>query len=318
MVVPVLIFGIVNLGCVAISKEKYGVTLPLTLMISSFIVYASQWAFSSFRPGYLIIVAMAIFSLILTIVKRNDKTFQSDIKSSGLLTYLMVCLVFLFIDLGRYVTSWDEVMTWSKMVKEMMRIDSFYSAETSLFWGHKEYPPIVPIFEMIWCKFSGGFSESGETMALHVLMLSFISPWMVDTLRFKSDNFKTKIIVSLSTILIAVTVLINIDGEGIFSTLYLDMLLAVVFAFSLALVFFRKNMNQSFNAITLIVTLSFLVMIKQIGFIFAGLSWMYYAYDVLKEHIDFRKANQETNGDDKSRQRLSTWGGVLPFIANRC
>ena len=78
----------------------------------------------------------------------------------------------LIIDYGRHFTHWDELMHWGKMTQEMLRLDKFYTDPASELLVHKYYPPGVPIFEMLWCRMSGGWSEAGQTMSLHFLIFS--------------------------------------------------------------------------------------------------------------------------------------------------
>ena len=71
-------------------------------------------------------------------------------------------------------SNWDEFSHWGKMVKEMFRLDSFYSTKLSNLMVHKDYPPIIQIYELLWVKLSNSYSETILIKSIHFLELSLL------------------------------------------------------------------------------------------------------------------------------------------------
>ena len=100
----------------------------------------------------------------VTLSGDNEITFFSN----GFYAFILVYIVFLFLDAGRSFSKWDDLMHWGKMVKEMFRIDRFYS-ESNLLQIHKDYPPFMQLFEYVWCRFGGG-TESLKQLFLRIFL----------------------------------------------------------------------------------------------------------------------------------------------------
>lgn len=120
----------------------------------------SQACFKTFNVGYYSLVIMSYFSAGFLVIKRKDLKFIKRFFSNGFWGYIIIFFMALIIDYGRHFTHWDELMHWGKMTQEMLRLDKFYTDPASELLVHKYYPPGVPIFEMLWCRMSGGVVRS--------------------------------------------------------------------------------------------------------------------------------------------------------------
>ncbi len=281
ILIPFLIFFLLNTLGVYLSRRKFGVILPMILMISSAILYLSQIFFKTFNFGFYGIVVLASLAIVLMIIKRNDQSFIKNLFSNGFYSYLVICFVVVIVDYGRYFTNWDEFSHWGKMVKELIRLNNFYTVPESSLLVHKEYPAFIAIFEMLWCKLIGGFSECGTTMALHFLMYSFLVPWIIDKFEGIGENWIDKLFVSLLILLILSIVLLNIDGESIFSTIYVDVFVAVIYAYAIMLIIDGNLFHARLDYAALLLTMSCMVMVKQICLAFVGLTWFFYMLEIL-------------------------------------
>lgn len=174
--IPFVILALTNCWVVFWNKKSFGISLPATLTGTVLLAYFSQLLFHTFNIGIYVCIAVAVSAVILLILKRKDRDFISRCFSEGFFVFLAICLFFLVMDYGRWLSEWDEYSHWGKMVKEMFRLDRFYSEPQSNLLVHKDYPPFAVIFEMLWCRFSGGYSAGGATMALHILGFSMVLP----------------------------------------------------------------------------------------------------------------------------------------------
>ena len=92
---------------------------------------------------------------------KNDRKQNAElIFSIGLISFISIYVLYIILDYKRRFTTFDEWYHWGMMVKESLRLDKFYSVAESNLHIHKDYPPFISILEVIFCKFSGGYSES--------------------------------------------------------------------------------------------------------------------------------------------------------------
>ena len=65
--------------------------------------------------------------------------------------FILFFFIFLF-DYNRGFTHWDEMSHWGPMVKENLRLNQLYSTAESKLQAHKDYPPMIALFETAWCR----------------------------------------------------------------------------------------------------------------------------------------------------------------------
>ncbi len=284
-----------NVWFVFAGNKKFGETLPVTLMTSVFILFMSQACFKTFNVGYYSLVIMSYFSAGFLVIKRKDLKFIKRFFSNGFWGYIIIFFMALIIDYGRHFTHWDELMHWGKMTQEMLRLDKFYTDPASELLVHKYYPPGVPIFEMLWCRMSGGWSEAGQTMSLHFLIFSFMIPWLIEKVNFVEKRI-CKLLNSWIIFLILIMIPLNMDGEGIFSTTYLDIFVSVLFAYGIALAFDKEFVHTKFGYNALLMTMAMTIMTKQICVAFVGLTWFAYTINEFVDddlHWDFKEPEKK-------------------------
>jgi hypothetical protein len=178
-------------------------------------------------------------------------------------------------------------MHWGSMVKEMLRLDKFYTEEASTLIYHKDYPPFISLFEMSWCSFAGKYSEMNVTVALHMLIASFAITPVIELLDFNKKNIIKAILISLFIIV----VILFTDVAHIFSSIYLDLLLSIMFAYCIYIIMTEKMSFYSYIAILL--SCITMMMSKQVGIAFLGIVLFVFLAKTI--FIDFKE-----NKDKKS------------------
>ena len=201
--IPFVILALTNCWVVFWNKKSFGISLPATLTGTVLLTYFSQLLFHTFNIGIYVCLAAAVSAVILLILRRKDRDFISRCFSEGFFVFLAICLFFLVMDYGRWLSEWDEYSHWGKMVKEMFRLDRFYSEPQSNLLVHKDYPPFAVIFEMLWCRFSGGYSAGGATMALHILGFSMVLPLALEQLNGETKTDRLQKFISKLAIVAA-------------------------------------------------------------------------------------------------------------------
>lgn len=305
VLIPLTIIILLNIFTVTLSNKNFGKCLPITQCVIITTLFLSQLLSSTFTLGYFLIILLTIASIIITLLKW--KKIKPNVISVGFIMFIAIAVFFGIIDYGRTFSDVDEFWHWGMMVKEMLRLDSFYCASDSHMIIHKDYPPFPALYEMFWCTLSGGYSESISTFALHLLSFSFLlCPFIEDLPSFRLDIFsensnnffyKAKNIMKISASAFIIILLFGLtialcDGSHSFNKILTDIPLAIFFSYSLYNAYFGNITNTKFDYISLLATLIMLTMTKQIGFELSLITVMSYAlitfYCNLNDNINLK------------------------------
>lgn len=293
IMIPFVILALTNCWVVFWNKKSFGISLPATLTGTVLLTYFSQLLFHTFNIGIYVCLAAAVSAVILLILRRKDCDFISRCFSEGFFVFLAICLFFLVMDYGRWLSEWDEYSHWGKMVKEMFRLDRFYSEPQSDLLVHKDYPPFAVIFEMLWCRFSGGYSAGGATMALHILGFSMVLPLALEQLNGEKKTGRLQKFISKLAIVAAFLLLIFNFNHVQPMTIYLDLFLPLFYV-SLILMAADRELRRSGFGVTMILLGQFgLIITKQMGLAFVLLVWFFYTMLEALELSSEGKVSQE-------------------------
>lgn len=291
--IPFVILALTNCWVVFWNKKSFGISLPATLTGTVLLTYFSQLLFHTFNIGIYMCLVAAVSAVILLILRRKDRDFISRCFSEGFFVFLAICLFFLVMDYGRWLSEWDEYSHWGKMVKEMFRLDRFYSEPQSDLLVHKDYPPFAVIFEMLWCRFSGGYSAGGATMALHILGFSMVLPLALEQLNGEKKTGRLQKLISKLAIVAAFLLLIFNFNHVQPMTIYLDLFLPLFYV-SLILMAADRELRRSGFGFTMILLGQFgLIITKQMGLAFVMLVWFFYTMLEVMELSSEGKESQE-------------------------
>lgn len=288
--IPFVVFALINCWVIFGSKKSFGITLPATLTGTTLVIYFSQLIFHTFNIGIWLCIGTAAAALILLVVRRKDHDFISQCFSDGFFVFLAICLIFLILDSGRWLSTWDEYSHWGKMVKEMLRIDRFYSEPQSNLLAHKDYPPFVAVFEMLWCRLSLKYSEGNVTTALHVFGFSMILPLVAELLKVREKTGKLqRFFYQLIMTIVFLLLIFNFDYVQAM-TINLDLVLPLFYVALVMLISDRELRRSGLGFGMLLLGQFGLMITKQMGIAFVLLVWFFYA---MTEAMEFDKTEQE-------------------------
>ena len=132
--IPLIYFILTNGLFVLLFNKSFGKCIPITLIISTFTLYISQFLFKTFNIGVIINILFPFIFLLLIFIKRkkeNVQVFYKNFFSNGFYIFLVIYICIYIFDFYRVFTKWDEFSHWGVMVKEMYRLDRFYSVKQS-------------------------------------------------------------------------------------------------------------------------------------------------------------------------------------------
>lgn len=267
--IPIAAILLLNAGLVAATKRPFGECLPITLVGPVLALYAAQYVFHTFLIAYVLLAGAGVLALLYFVLHRRESAALYC--SFGFYAFLMLCAWYVVIDWGRSFSVSDEMGFWGMMVREMLRLDRFYSVAGSVLTVHKDYPPFFPLFEMLFCRLSGGFREDYCSMALHIFSFGLLLP----AVELRNRGGFRSCARSLLMLAFCVLLVFSLDGDGIAQTIYLDYPMAMVAAGAFLLIFRGQIPHSRFDLTVYSLLMTLLLMGKQIGIFYCGLSTLY-------------------------------------------
>lgn len=294
LICPLIYYLLFNGLLVFISKKSFGKCLPLSFMINAFIYFISQIVFHTFKIGFLINVFLALLFIGLVIWMKIKKKsvelnkLKDNYFTNGMIAFLVIFICVYIFDLNRTFSVWDEWSHWGVMIKEMFRLDKFYSINASTLMVHKDYPPITQLFELFYSQISGGYNETFLIRAIHLFSFSLFIPAISEKVK-KISIIKT----CINTLIIVMSVfliLLFFDQHGIINAIYIDYLMSIIIAYLMANIIFEENTTSNFNLVIYMVGFSFLLLMKQMGLpLFLMVLFMFIADIIIKNRKDIIK-----------------------------
>ncbi len=229
-----------------------------------------------------------VIILLLWIVSLRKKAIYSlkDNELEIIITFVLIYTAIFLFDLQRGFTHWDEMSHWGPMAKEIIRLDQLYSVTASKLQVHKDYPPVIAIFEAAWAELCGGYAEKYLYRSLHVLIWTMILPFITSVKSiFINKRMRLYSSAMLAIIILAICTVLSLNDGNILTTIYTDGVLGVTFAFCALLVYIKHEYSKK-EIVTQAVALSFLMLVKQIGFEYFCLCYLLL---ILLAIVDYKK-----------------------------
>lgn len=312
-ILPLMYILLSNATMVQITRRSFGICLPLTLMLSAFSLFLSQIIFDTFNVGFVINIAFSLMSiaiLIFSIKNKKINEFKKNYFSNAFYIFIGAYLAVFIYDFRRTFTNWDEWSHWGVMIKEMLRLDKFYTVDSSVLQAHKDYPPIVQLFELNWIKLCGMYSEAKLIRSLHLLEVAFFIPYFDYSTKEKKSGLKN-LIVGVCVVFIMLLTILFFDEHGVINSIYLDYLMSFEVAFIAVFSLTENKLDNPFSLLTIGTSGSFLLLTKQMGL---PLYAMCLFILICRIAIDFSKTKQNIVNIIKSKYKIVLMGIILILI----
>lgn len=304
---PFLFLLALTSGLISLTKKPFGICLPLVVLSLPLLPYLTGLIFGSLSIGFWIEIALAVaggicilrFTLTSFLNRKSpsSRLFFNNFFSFGLVLFVFIYLFVYVHDLHRPFTHWDEFSHWGMMVRELLRLDTFYSNPDSLLLPHKDYPPFIALFEYIYCRLSGGFQEAYASRACHLLIYTICMLPICNVIQIKKHR-SLKIIVAIAMVFCLSFIFIQ---DPLFNTIYVETVVAAFVATTLYLAVF-SDIKSPLGGVTLALVLSAMLLSKQIGLAFYLLTlfalMLRAAVDMIRHHHA---------GSEKKSTRTRLW-----------
>lgn len=265
-ILPLLFILSVNFILMFFLKRKLEEILPLSLMSCTLFVYIFG-LFTNLRLGFYFLLIILLVCLIYILIKLKNKilSFIKSYFTLSVIIFIVVYIIVYVLNLNRTFYQWDEFSHWGPMVKEMFRLNTFYSVPDSTLYVHKNYPPIITLYETIWCFISNGYKEGYIYRSLQLLSFSMLFP-ILNQFSLKKRYYSIFNGIIIVLLMLFIFNAIPLEDANFYKTVYIDGVLAVMFAYGMYLIYVFDY--SKFEWFRLIVTLSFLLLSKQMGIVF--------------------------------------------------
>ena len=271
-------------------KYRFEQILPLTLMASALTLYLSG-LFGSLLPGLWIVIVWACLfpvGLLVTFLKDRDlfRRLLSRFLTPGFCIFLLLYLIVFILDYRRGLGWWDEYSHWAPMAKETFRLNAFFCSPGSALTFHMDYPPVVTLFEYLWCKLCGGYDVTFLYRSLHVLCFSLFGPvlgwleWPDGVERKKWGRIMAQLALTATVIFVSCGI-VPMECD-FYTSIYNDAFLGLLLAFCFSCILFWPS-GSVYQVVSLCVALTFMTLTKQIAAYFVALCACLFLVQLLVE-----------------------------------
>ncbi|MBR2696366.1 MAG: hypothetical protein IKE48_02535 [Parasporobacterium sp.] len=228
------VFICLALICLAIGysglfKRKFAAMMPLSVFSSILVLYVFG-LFGKMKLGVIVFIGIAFVLFLLglskSIVRREMKTYVSNVFSFGLLFFLAALILIYYMTDGRLLSRFDEFTHWGLTVKNYMIFDGFANVAGSTTHG-AGYQPGISLFCYLFTSLRDQVNECDMLKAMDVFIVSMLLPIFrrISWKRFVFGIFLIPFVLFLPWLFAT-----NIIP---YNTLYIDAAMAVTFAFLL-------------------------------------------------------------------------------------
>ena len=276
---------LINGTYVYLFKKSFGKTLPISLFISTIIMYITGLLFKSFKIGLYINLGLSLLPILFIVINFKNsnklKEYKDNYFSNAFYAFIIVFFMIFIFDFKRKITMWDERSHWGVMLKEMLRLDDFYTVNNSTLLFHKDYPPMIQLFELLCLLVAGKFKESIAISSIHLLGISLFLP-IIDNL--KTDKKKTIISSIILPIILFLSILF-IDKHHVINSIYIDYVMSLVIGYLLLDIFNNEDLKSIKTIVFLSISFLFLILIKQIAICFYLMVLFYYVINLIYKKV---------------------------------
>lgn len=245
------------------TRKSFLRSLAPAFLIQIILMLVCGMTFGSVSMGIYaeMIVALAVYAFFFV-----KKRVSFNIRDLGIFLF-----VYLFVWITNYSKCfffWDEFSHWGIAVKETLRLDALFCT-SDLNWGFNHYVPSLTLFEALWCRLMGGYSEPNVYRGAQMLIMSMILP-VLDGDKNKRSPISDIIILSA---FIGASVLFSLQG---FHTACSDIVMGVMLYYSIWSVI--SNEDERFSFFCVIISLSCLALVKMTAIVFVPMVTVFYAF----------------------------------------
>lgn len=205
--------------------------------------------------GLIVCISTSILLGIITIVKqRNNVEFKEKILTNAFYFFTIIYFCFTIFTYSKMSWLWDEYSHWSLASKEMFYTNKLLPESGILI---VKYPPFPTIWQYLFNKTVGIYSQGTEIFADYILGFALLLPL------FESVNSKSK----MQNITVAITIICIpaiLHALMFYEGIYADAILGMLMGYILCQIYFQKDVK--FQKLSILVAFITMTLTKETGF----------------------------------------------------
>lgn len=224
-----------------IVKKRIEQVIPVAVLVVILIIYVFG-LLDNLRLGVevvLILTAVGLAFLGMTVLKFDKenklKELRGYILTPGLVIYIGLFALSIFINKDRILQDYDEFNHWAVIIKNMFMYNSYGTNSESIV-AFNEYPPFTAVFQYLFLDINKVYSEDIILMAQNILYFSIIIP-ITKNIRWNKSIKKTFIILPL---MVFVPLFFY---ENFYLDILVDAILGVMFAYTIYVAYDEKDVT---------------------------------------------------------------------------
>ena len=251
-------------------RKKWEETVALALFCEGILLYIFGWM-EKLTMGIGVVYGMAVLSLLAAIYFYNRrKESLKELFSPGLWIYFFLFFIIVIVNKDSWPAMRDELRHWEMAVRDMFFYDSFANhVNTTVLLPR--YLPFTAIIEYVFEYMNGMFNEGILLIAYQTMLLST----SIIFCKLFAKKGESKFIFAIAVMVCTPVIFFPNIAGGIM----VDSLIALVFMY--ILICYYTCENDWFNKMRIISALTALVLIKEVGLIYAGMAVFLILCDIL-------------------------------------
>ena len=262
-IIPLLTITVYATMFAFLFKKRIEQTIPISVTTIVLGIYIFG-LFDNLKLGTIIIGIMAIIQLAIILCKlckeKDYKKVKHGIKNiitPGMIIYISLITLFIFLNKGRIFENYDEFNHWGKMIKNMFMYNS-YGTNIESTIKFNEYPPFTAIFQYIFLTVSNQYNEDVIITAQCILYLSIIIPIT------KNLCWDKKIIKNIISFVLVIVCIPVIFYSNFYLEILVDGIMGVMFGVCIFYLY-EKEENLTFKYVKIFTMLTMLFLTKTTG-----------------------------------------------------
>lgn len=271
-------------------KKKIECVIPISVVSIILLVYLFG-LFDNLKLGVIalyiatiLISGYIIYKIKKSIAKKETKQIVKNIVTPGLIVYIALIILSVFINKGRILELYDSFNHWALIVKNMFLYNGYGTVAESII-SYNEYPPFTATFQYILLNIKNVYSEDTIIIAQNILYFSLIMPI------FSKIEWK-KNIKNLFMLLSVVIIIPLVFYKDFYTEIIVDGLLGVIFALGLYQIY-KNDSSKMYKYCILTTYMIALSFIKNTGQVFTVILIISEIISILMEKTKEKKIDKK-------------------------
>lgn len=276
---PLIYSLIVGFSYSALFKKKFIESVAPAFFLQMIVMLLVGMMFQSISLGIVIFIILTFVVDFFVLRKKARRTFLLNqlcvnYIDSGFL-FFVICYVFIYIiNYGSHFSSWDEFSHWGIFIKESLRLDALYCT-SPLDITHKDYVPVITLFETLWCKLSLRYSEADAYRGIQMFQMSMILPMLFQFNKAVNERSQKIVRIILRLVIVICIPLFFTNQELFFyHTIYQDYVFGILIFYAVYVIFAEIDEEGWYHSFVVTLALTVLVLAKMVAAAYLPLLWL--------------------------------------------